>query len=310
MISRVCDNCRQRYSTLRERQPGYCSSACRTAAHRAKSSGFDERSQKVGWGEIIEGDCVVALQGYSARADLVITSPPYDDLREYGGTPFDFDEVADAVVATLKENGVLVWVVADSSKGGESGTSLRQALGFQERGLTLHDTMIYERQGVNPHPTRYEQSWEYMFVFVNGEVQTFNPIKDKPNSTAGRVNRSGHGRGRRRNGARSHGKGGPVITQDLGIRGNVWRYKTGNIEPGYQKYLSKHPARFPYQLAADHIRSWTNAGDLVIDPMCGSGTSVRAAVDLGRVGVGIEIHPEYVAIARRRMSQLVWAPVN
>ena len=311
MLTRHCDYCLEVYSAHRRRVPGYCSAACRQAARRAKVSGFDERRLQVQTGRIIEGDCVEVLPEFAARAALLLTSPPYDNLRDYGGDEFCFDQVADACVATLRENGVLVWVVGDSSAGGgESGTSLRQALGFMDRGLTLHDTMIYERQGVNPHAKRYEQCWEYMFVLVKGVVGTFNRICDKPNATAGRVNKSGHGRGRRRNGQRSHGKGGPVITQAYGDRGNIWRYLTGNIEPGYQRYFSKHPSRFPYQLAADHIRTWTNPGDLVIDPMCGSGTTVRAAVDLGRLGIGIEIHPEYCEIAQTRLSQLVWAPTT
>ena len=66
-----------------------------------------------------------------------------------------------------------------------------------------------------------------------------------------------------------------------------------------------HPARFPLQLARDHILSWTNPGDLVIDPMTGSGTTLRAAADLERRAIGIEINPEYCQLIRRRLAQSV-----
>ena len=66
--------------------------------------------------------------------------------------------------------------------------------------------------------------------------------------------------------------------------------------------LAAHPAVFPPQLARDHILSWTNPGDLVIDPMADSGTTLRAAADLQRA-IGIEINPAYCKTIRRRIAQ-------
>ena len=251
---------------------------------------------------IHHGDCVDVLGQYEGQADLILTSPPYDNLRDYGGHEFNFSRVADACVAALKEGGVLVWVVADATvDGSETGTSFRQALGFMERGLKLHDTMIYERQGVNHTDVRYEQMFEYMFVFSAGCPQTVNLLQDKPNTTYGMLG-TGGGRGRKKDGIRTLGTH-RYVTPEYGIRGNIWRYRTGNIEVGYTPGVSKHPATFPYALAADHIRTWTNEGDLVIDPMAGSGTTLRAAVNLGRRAVGIEIHEPYVDLIRHRMAQ-------
>ena len=144
------------------------------------------------------GDCCDLLQELEVQADLILTSPPYDTLRQYGGQSFDFEKVADACVMSLKPGGVLVWVVADAVvDGSETGSGMRQALGFMDRGLRLHDTMIYEKMHVgNPTPNRYLQTWEYMFVLSNGKPNTFNPIIDKPNSGAGRLKIDYSGTGR------------------------------------------------------------------------------------------------------------------
>ena len=67
--------------------------------------------------------------------------------------------------------------------------------------------------------------------------------------------------------------------------------------------LAAHPAVFPPQLARNHILSWTTPGDLVIDPMADSGTTLRAAADLRRRPIGIEINPKYCELIRRRLAQ-------
>ena len=111
--------------------------------------------------------------------DLTVTSPPYDNLRTYNGYSFDFEAVAKELYRVTKQGGVVVWVVGDATiKGSESGTSFRQALFFKEIGFNLHDTMIYAKN--NPIPlnhNRYEQQFEYMFVFSKGKPNTFNAIK-------------------------------------------------------------------------------------------------------------------------------------
>ena len=225
-------------------------------------------------------------------------------MTTYGttvGMGFDFDRMADVCVGALAEGGVIVWVVADATvDGSETGTSFRQALGFMERGLKLHDTMIYQKvAGMNSVPNRYEQSWEYMFVFANGVPETANLIKDRPNITAGSTRPFQYSQGRNRNGAKGISSR-PRNTPDIGKRTNVWRYSVGfaRSNPG-------HPATFPHALAKDHITTWTNPGDLVVDPMAGSGTVSRAAKDLGRDSIAIEIHEPYVDLIRRVMVQEV-----
>ena len=125
--------------------------------------------------------------------DLTVTSPPYDNLRTYNGYCFDFENVAKELYRVTKEQGVLVWVVADSViDGSESGNSFRQALYFKEQGFNLHDTMIYAKSNYIPLThNRYEQEFEYMFVLSKGKPKTFNPImvecKTKGSKTNGRT---------------------------------------------------------------------------------------------------------------------------
>ena len=256
--------------------------------------------------ELYNDDCAQALAGFEEQANLVLTSPPYDGLREYGGHGFDFDSVATAVTRALAPGGVLVWIVGDATvHGSETGTSLRHALGFMDRGLKLHDTMIYEQAHVGPWAAnRYDQNWQYMFVFSRGVSTTANILQDKPNARAGRVSYMINGLGRNKDKISRVYR--PQTTGGNGRRGNIWRYSVGlhKSAPDFNA-AHQHPAIFPLALAKDHILTWTKPGDLVIDPMAGSGTTLRAAVDLGRRAVGIEIQPGYCQLIERRMAQQV-----
>jgi len=231
--------------------------------------------------------------------DLVVTSPPYDDLRTYGGHTWDFYGVAWQLKRVLKPGGVIVWVVADATKdGSETGTSMKQALHFRELGLNLHDTMIWDKPFIVPRPSnRYESSAEFMFVFAKSKPKTVNLIKDKQNVGAGRKI-TGHKRGVNGQPEYLHGAAVGKEVSEIGTRHNVWVIDANRGTNGHD-----HPATFPNQLAADHIISWSNPGDLVLDPFTGSGTTCKAAKELGRNFLGFEINPEYCKIAERRIAQ-------
>ena len=264
--------------------------------------------------ELVNGDCAAVLPGLPP-ADLILTAPPYGNLRDFGGynDAFDFYAIAAACVANLAPGGVLVWVVADQIvDGGESGTSFRQALGFMGLGLRLHQPMIYQRWTLNGmRPNSYYKDFDYMFVFSKGKPKAANILEDRQNLAAGSEHSKMGGYGRTGD-KKSHyiGLTGGGVVPLYGRRGSVWYYRTGkgagnrNGDLHYQT-LAEHPAVFPQELARDHILSWTNPGDLVIDPMVGSGTTLRAAADLGRRAIGIEINPEYCELIRRRMAQSV-----
>ena len=215
---------------------------------------------------------------------LTVTSPPYDDLREYNGYSFDFEAIAKELYRVTDDGGVVVWVVGDQTKNGsESGTSFRQALYFKEIGFNLHDTMIYEKNSstycARPDSKRYTQIFEFMFILTKGQPRA-NLICDKRNKWAGHRDWSGKMKN-------------PV--REFSPRTNIWRFVTSFNGV-------KHPAPFPEALANDHILSWSNEGDVVYDPFMGSGTTAKMASLNNRAFIGSEISGEYCDIARNRVN--------
>tara|TARA_R110000868_G_scaffold101057_1_gene278209 strand:- start:9540 stop:10343 length:804 start_codon:yes stop_codon:yes gene_type:complete len=250
---------------------------------------------------IICGDnCEVMRTLPSESIDLVVTSPPYDNLRTYGGNSWDFEGVAQQLWRVIKPGGVVVWVVADATiNGSETGTSFRQALRFIEIGFRLHDTMIYEKAGCSlPSDNRYLASFEFMFVFSKGAPVAYNLIEDREN----RFKRWGGGVVvREQNGEFTHRA--TKEHRDIGRRFNIWRYVNGKGYSTEDLFAHRHPAIFPESLARDHILSWSNENDIVLDPFSGSGTTAKMAKHNGRRFIGIEINPEYVEIANKRLQQ-------
>lgn len=236
--------------------------------------------------------------------DLVVTSPPYDDLRNYNGFSFDFESISKELYRVMKTGGIVVWVVGDAVvNGGETGTSFRQALGFMDIGFKLHDTMIYEKNSssfpASRNSKRYTQIFEYMFVLSKGKIRSdITLIADKPNKWAGHTNwgkltqynKDGHSDG-------SKEKINPV--PNFSLRTNIWKYTTS-----MNKDTGNHPAVFPEQLAEDHILSWSNPGDLVYDPFLGSGTTAKMCIKNDRHWIGSEISKEYCEIIRKRINNV------
>ncbi len=227
--------------------------------------------------------------------DLTVTSPPYDNLRKYKGFEWDFEGVANELYRVTKEGGVVVWVVNDATiKGSETGTSFRQALYFKEIGFNLHDTMIYAKN--NPVPyyhNRYNPSFEYMFIFSKGKPKTFNPLYEE---------RKTKGYSEKRTFRYPDGSLKPANTKtisDKKLKNNIWFYTVGG-----KTNLKAHPATFPEQLAQDHIISWSNEGDLVLDPFMGSGTTAKMALLNNRNFIGFELSEEYCKIAEERIRNL------
>jgi len=233
--------------------------------------------------------------------DLTVTSPPYENLRDYKGFDFQFDVVAPELFRITQEGGVLVWVVGDQTlDGSESGVSFRQALAFKDVGFRLHDTMIYHKNALTfPETTRYYPAFEYMFVFSKGKPKAINLIADKINIHAGDIQTGGQ---READGTlkRRHGHGTPV--KAMSIRQNVWTYSTGWMVTSPDAETFEHGAAFPEKLARDHILSWSNERDLIYDPFMGSGTTAKMAHLLKRNWIGSEISDEYVDLANKRLE--------
>lgn len=247
---------------------------------------------------LYQGDCLIQMMKIPDKSiDLTVTSPPYDDLRTYNGFSWDFEGTAEQLYRVTKPGGVIVWIVNDSTvKGSETGTSFKQALYFKSLGFNLHDTMIWQKAGtVFPSRFRYYANFEYMFILSKGKPKAINLIADRVNKCAGHkitsTERQRDGSLRRSNAAKA-GK----ITKECGVRFNVWqiRQASGN--------KTGHPAVFPERLAHDHIISWSNEGDTVLDPFMGSGTTGVAAKRTGRHFIGIELSEHYFNIAKTRIE--------
>ena len=247
--------------------------------------------------KIYTGNCLDVMKTFPDKSiDLTLTSPPYDSLRTYKGYVFDFKSIAKELYRVTKDEGVVVWVVGDATvKGSETGTSFRQALYFKEIGFNLHDTMIYEKQNYKPvNAKRYDNVFEYLFALSKGKPKTFNPIMVEK----ARVKKES-GKYRQKDGSF---KSSTRKANNLKKHTNIFRYSIGGHIA--DKIAFKHPAIFPEKLAHDHIISWSNEGDTVLDPMCGSGTTLKMAKKTGRNYIGIEISREYVEIAEERLKSV------
>ena len=239
--------------------------------------------------KVIQGDCLEVMKGIPDKSvDMVLTSPPYDNLRDYKGYSFNFEGIAKELYRIIKDGGVVVWVVGDATiKGSETGTSFRQALYFKEIGFNLHDTMIYAKQNPVPyHHNRYNPQFEFMFVFSKGKPKIFNPIQE---------NTKGFKTGKYRYPDGSLKIANTPIIKETKMLNNIWYYVVGGKG-------NNHPASFPEKLAEDHILSWSNEGDIILDPMAGSGTTLKMVKKNNRNYIGIEIAQEYVDIINKRLQ--------
>lgn len=261
--------------------------------------------------QIYNQSCITGMASMDAASvDMCVTSPPYDDLRTYNdSSKWDFNvfqQVAQELYRVMKKGGTVVWIVGDAVvKGGETGSSFRQALYFMELGFKLHDTMLYEKAGsafpARRDGNRYSQIFEYMFILSKDtKPKTANLICDKENKWAGQTS-FGQSTMRAADGSLVKRDMKPI--PDFSPRNNIWRYANGKGFTTKDDYAYEHPAMFPEALARDHILSWSNPGDLVLDPFMGSGTTAIMAYDEDRNFIGFEIDDDYYAICQRRITE-------
>ena len=250
--------------------------------------------------KVLQGDCLELMRDIPDNyIDLTVTSPPYDNLRTYNGSLEWGEHIWQPILKELyritKQGGVVVWVVGDATiKGSETGTSFKQALWAKECGFNLHDTMIYEKKSCyahDPRNMRYKAIFEYMFIFSKGKPNTYNEIKDKPNLNVGKTYKGG--KGRNKNGVLRKSK--EFVISEFQARTNIWRIPTD--------HRSEHPAIFPVKLAQDHIISWSNEGDLVLDCFAGSGTTAIACINTNRNYILIEKEQKYYDIIQDRINK-------
>lgn len=252
-------------------------------------------------------DCLEGLKQLNDNSvELTVTSPPYDNLRTYGSiTDWNFEifkSIANELYRVTKPGCIVVWIVGDATiNGGETGTSFKQALYFQEIGFKIHDTMIYHKNSsafpARFNSKRYTQIFEYMFVFVKGHIRNdIKLIADKRNKWAGWTNWGKN--------TQYNADGELIKTNDIkpvpefSLRNNIWKYNVG-----FNDKIVKHPAVFPEELAQDCILSWSVEGDTVLDPFMGSGTTAKMAMINNRNYIGFEINEEYYKGILKRVDK-------
>ncbi len=253
--------------------------------------------------KLYQGDCRDVMKEIpDGLIDLTVTSPPYDNLRTYENEcewNFDiFKEVANELFRVTAQGGVVVWVVGDSTvNGSETGNSFKQALYFKEIGFNLHDTMIWNKGSFAfPSKNCYHQVFDYMFVFSKGKPKTMNFIMDRENKYICTRGASG----RKKDGTRNTGTS--TVSNKYGKRFNIWYYPIGGGNSATDKIAFEHPAIFPERLANDHIITWSNEGDIVLDPFMGSGTTGKMALMNKRRFIGIEKVERYFNISTNRLG--------
>ncbi len=263
--------------------------------NRANAS---DAEPEIALASLIAGDCVDVMREWKDNCiDLTVTSPPYDGIRDYKGYSFNFEEIAQHLFRVTKEGGVVVWVVGDKINRGRTLTSFRQGIYFQEIGFNVHDVMIYQKKNTPfMRSNAYTNAYEMMFILSKGRPATFNALKEKTqrfgyeqlthNKLSDGVNKKKLGR-----------------LNEEKTRTNIWTYAVGLGGTTNDRIAFKHPAIFPEGLANDHILSWSNPGDLVLDPMCGSATTGKMALLNNRRFVGIDISREYINIAQERLNR-------
>ncbi|MFK8288296.1 DNA-methyltransferase [Capnocytophaga canimorsus] len=245
-------------------------------------------------------DCLIGMKELPDECiDLVVTSPPYDNLRDYNGYVFDFDSIAKELFRVVKTGGVVVWVVGDKIKNGnKSLTSFRQSIYFQDIGFNVHDVMIYKKKNTPfMRSNAYTNCYEFMFVFSKGRVSTFNPLKTK-------TVRSGKEKlvaNKKADGVNNKVMG--ELKEEKTLI-NIWEYAVGLGGSTNDKIAFQHTAIFPEKLAQDHILSWSNEGDIVFDPMSGSGTTCKMAKLNNRNYLGMEISKEYTELSIKRIEMI------
>lgn len=249
---------------------------------------------------VLHGDCVERMRRLKrASIQLCVTSPPYDNLRTYGGFAWDFEKTALQLYRVLCEGGIVCWNIGDSVvDGSETLTSSKQKIFFHEKaGFRVHQTLIYQKRNFShPASSRYHSCFEYIFVLSKDAPRVWNPITDRRNLTAGSVGNLGVNTFTEADGSKSERE--KKITTEFGKRHDVWLGNTRGQDEMCESL--PHPAMMPKWLAHDLILSFSNAGDAVLDPFAGSGTTGAQALELGRKAVLIELKEEYLSAIEKQ----------
>lgn len=262
-------------------------------------------------------DCVQAMKELPEKTiDVVVTSPPYDNLRNYNGFAFDLHATGEQIFRVLKDGGVAIMVIQDQTRNfGKSLTSFRTIIDWCDSfNFKLFECLIYRKNGTEGAwwKQRFRVDHEYMPVFLKGEKpQYFDkslikiPSKHGGKTMTGFANR------------KTNGKTQESVTKRINLLkcpGTVWTEEDIDNEPlgSVWDYLMagdknpikrKHPAPFPDKIPYDFISVFCPPNGIVLDPFLGSGSTAVGAKKLGRKFIGFDISKEYCEVATQRVNE-------
>lgn len=271
--------------------------------------------------EILFGDCRETLRklaGDGIKVQACITSPPYFGLRSYGGgdleigqeqTPEQFIanlvDVFRCVRNVLAKDGVLWLNLGDSYGKGKQllGMPWRVALALQADGWILRQDIIWHKPNPMPESVRDRctKAHEYVFLLSKSEQYYYDVDAVKESATSyGHVQKY-KGRYKNDNKDRRDTGASNLGGSEMRNRRSVW-----TITP--RPYAGAHFAVFPPALIEPCVLAGSRAGDIVLDPFMGSGTTAAVAIAHGRQYLGCELNPEYKALQDARIASAVRLP--
>ena len=232
--------------------------------------------------------------------DFVVTSPPYWNLKNYGGQEGQIGQetypqyltrlntVWQECYRAAKDDAVLI-VNVNSRRHQKQFYPIAFDISHGMTGWKLWDMVIWYIPNALPQPNHYRErlfdnKFEYLLVFTKGdpEKHTFH----KPRVPQKYLTADPRSHKRNENGR---------------CLGNIIRipaYRPPNV-----KETSYHVAAYPEELVALLLETYTNPGDTVLDPFVGSGTTLKVARHMGRRGVGYELNPSFQTLIRCRISE-------
>lgn len=252
--------------------------------------------------KVICGDAIEILKKIPSNSiNLVVTSPPYDDIRTYNGFSLDLPAVGRELHRVLKDGGIVAMVIQDATRNfGKTLTSFRTIVDWCDNtGFKLFETVIYRKHGTEGAwwKQRFRVDHEYMPIFLKGERPAYfnkEPLK-VPSKHGGKVMT---GSGNRR----TDGTTTKTVTRPINLtkcRGTVWDYlNAGDKDP----LKRQHPAVFPDKIPYDFIQCFCPPDGVVLDPFGGCGSTAVTAKQLRRKYIAIDIAKEYCNLAEKRLK--------
>lgn len=257
------------------------------------------------------GDCADVLARYPSECiDLIVTSPPYADQRSstYGGIhPDRYVEWmlprTSEMLRVLKSSGSFVLNIKEKALNGERHTYvLELILAMKRQGWLWTEEYVWHKKNCYPGkwPNRFRDAWERCLHFTKARKFTMNqdavrvPMGDWATPRLKSLGKNDI--------VRYDSQVGNAFAKNIANwEGRTLAYPTNVLHMATECGNKGHSAAFPVALPLWFIKLFSNAGDIVLDPFVGSGTTVDAACSLGRRVIGIDVLNEYVEMSRQKL---------